>query len=65
MSAERRNRREPFVTLRTFVIVTLALIIAAVAAGLTYLSEPDLPQAVLMGGGAFAGACLFFHQIVQ
>lgn len=55
---------KPLLTTRAAVVLLLALVAGLVAGGLSYLSEPSLPSAVLVGGGAMGGSLVLFHKIV-
>ncbi|MEV0288911.1 hypothetical protein AB0H36_32735 [Kribbella sp. NPDC050820] len=53
------------IPVRSAVIMTLALLVAVGAGVLTYLQEPALPTAVLVGAGAWAGAVTFFNALID
>jgi hypothetical protein len=50
--------------LRSALILTLGALVGAGAAVLTHLAQHNAAAAGLAGGGAFAGAVLFFHTII-
>lgn len=49
---------------RSALILTVAVIAAAVAAVLTHRSDPGIATAVLAGGVAFAGTAVFLNTII-
>jgi hypothetical protein len=65
MAHDHNRDREPLVSLRTLVILSLATLIAISAGALTLASGSPLPQAALAAGAAFAGTSLFLHQVTQ
>ncbi|WP_213451399.1 hypothetical protein [Rhizomonospora bruguierae] len=52
-------------TVRTAVILLLAFIIGLLAGGMSYLVDPSVPAAVLVGGGAAGSALLLFHSVIE
>jgi hypothetical protein len=54
----------PLLSLRSAFVLMLALVVAILAGVLSYLSAHDLPAAVLVAGGASAGAMLLFHTLL-
>jgi hypothetical protein len=54
----------PLLSVRSAFILMLALFVAITAGVLSYLSAHDLPAAVLVAGGASAGATLLFHTLL-
>lgn len=54
----------PLLSVRTAVVLLLAVVAGVLAGVLGYLSERNLPSAVLVGGGAAAGALLLFHTLL-
>ena len=57
--------RPPLLSLRSFVILVVALLIGAVAGALTWLSAHSIPGAILVGGGSFGGALKVIHELVE
>lgn len=55
----------PLLSLRTTVILLLAIIVGILAGGLAYLDQKSLSAAVLVGGGAAGAALLLFNNIVD
>ncbi len=55
----------PLMTVRTAVILLLAFIIGLLAGGMSYLVDPSVPAAVLVGGGAAGSALLLFHSVIE
>lgn len=55
---------KPILTLRATVLLLCALLIAAAAGALTYLSARQVPTAVIVGGSAFAAALMWLNKIV-
>jgi hypothetical protein len=55
----------PLFTVRTALILFLALTTGAGAALLSYLADKSAPTSGLVGGGAFAGAVIFFNAIID
>ncbi len=51
----------PLVSLRTFVLIVVALVVAISAGALTYWHKPW----VLVGAGAFAAALKFLHDFIE
>ena len=60
-----KKTEEKLLTLRTAVLLLIALAIGAAAGALTYLSDYDLPAAVLVGGATFAGTLGFLDKIIE
>lgn len=54
----------PLLSLRSAFVLMLALVSAIIAGVLSYLSAHDLPAAVLVAGGAGAGAMLLIHTLL-
>jgi hypothetical protein len=54
----------PLLTIRTAVILLLALVCASVAAALTYLAHNPIPTAALAGFAAASGAIAFLHKAI-
>jgi hypothetical protein len=62
-----RNPRQPherLLSLRSTVILLLAVLIGGVTCWLTRAAGRSVAEALLAGGAATGGAVLFFHQIV-
>jgi hypothetical protein len=57
--------RSPLLSLRSFVILVVALLIAAGGGALTWLSTHSVPGAILVGGGSFGGALKLIHELVE
>ncbi|TYB59918.1 hypothetical protein FXF51_32870 [Nonomuraea sp. PA05] len=55
---------KPLVDLRSAVVVMCAGLVGLAAGVLTFLAAFSLPQAVLVGGGAFGGAVFFFDRVI-
>jgi len=54
----------PLLSVRSAFVLMLALVVAIVAGVLSYLSGHDLPAAILVAGGAGAGAVLLVHTLL-
>ncbi|GFJ82122.1 hypothetical protein Phou_063020 [Phytohabitans houttuyneae] len=54
----------PLLSVRTAIVLLLALVVGLLSGGLSYLAEPSAPLAALYGGGAACGALLLFHKVV-
>ena len=54
----------PLLTVRTAVVLLLALVVGLLAGALSYLSNRSVPVAALVGGGASGGALVLFHTII-
>lgn len=54
----------PLLTVRTALVLFLALVVGLFATGLAYLDHHSLPAAALVGGGAASGALLLFHTVI-
>lgn len=52
-------------SIRTALIVLSALVIAVIAGALSYLAQRSVPAAVLYAGGAFFGALLLGHKLID
>ena len=59
-----KNDPDPLLSLRAACILIAAVLIAAIATALAYLSGQAVPAAALVGGGAFGGSVLLMHQLV-
>jgi hypothetical protein len=55
---------DPLLTVRTAVILLLALIIGSAAGALGYMAHRSVPGAVLIGGSAAGGAILLFNTAI-
>ena len=55
---------DPPLSLRTAMVLLLAVFVGIVAGVLSYLSDRNLASAVLVGGGAAAAALLLFHTVL-
>jgi hypothetical protein len=55
---------EPLLSLRTTIVLLLAVLIGVGAGVLAALAGQVLPAAVLVGGGAAGGALLLFHTLI-
>lgn len=51
-------------TLRSAVVLLFAVIIGAIAGGLTFLTTKSAPAAVLVGGGAFGSSALWLDKLI-
>lgn len=56
--------KQPLLPLRSAVVLLFAMLIAAAAGGLTYLSASNVAAAVIAGGTAFAGAVIWLDKII-
>ena len=56
--------KKGLLTLRAALVLFCALFIGALAGGLTYFGTREPAKAVLAGGGAFAGAVIWFDKII-
>ncbi|MBG0565500.1 hypothetical protein [Actinoplanes aureus] len=54
----------PLLTVRTTVILLVALVVGVLAGVLSYLADRSLPGAVLWGGGAAGAAVALFHSLI-
>ncbi|OHV27825.1 MULTISPECIES: hypothetical protein [Pseudofrankia] len=54
----------PLLTVRAALVMLLALVVGVLAGGLSYLADPSLPSAILVGGGAAGGGLLLFHAVI-
>lgn len=54
----------PLLSVRSAFVLMFALVVAIAAGVLSYLSAHDLPAAILVAGGAGAGATLLFHTLL-
>lgn len=52
-------------SIRTALIVLAALVIAVIAGTLSYMAAQSGPAAVLYAGGAFFGALLVGHKLID
>jgi hypothetical protein len=62
-----RNRRHPhdrLLSLRSTVILLLAVLIGVITCWLTRLAGRSMAEAVMAGGAAMGGAVLFFNQVI-
>lgn len=60
-----RPDKQPLLPLRSAVVLLFAMLIAAAAGGLTYLSSThNVAAAVIAGGTAFAGAVIWLDKII-
>jgi hypothetical protein len=55
---------DTLLTIRAAVVLLLALLIGVLAGWLAYLKSQSVPGAMLVGGGAAAGAVIFFNQLI-
>ncbi|MBM0255534.1 hypothetical protein [Micromonospora sp. 4G55] len=55
----------PLMTVRTAVILLLALVTGLLAGGMSYLVDHSAPSAVLVGSGAAGSALLLFHSVIE
>lgn len=60
----RMQNQNKLLSLRTVVVLLVALVVAAIAGILTYL-RGDWPSAVIFAGATFAGAVLFMNEIIE
>ena len=54
----------PLLSVRTAVVLLLALVVGLCACGLAYLANHSLPADALVGGGAAGGALMLFHTVI-
>ncbi len=54
----------PLLPVRAALVLLLAIVVGAVAGGLAYLAQHDVPTAVLVAGGAGGGALVVFHNLL-
>lgn len=52
-------------SVRSALVLALAVLAAILTGGLTYWQQPSWPGAFLAAGVAFAGAVLFFNQLIK
>ncbi|MGX9924047.1 hypothetical protein ACWIG4_29830 [Streptomyces sp. NPDC002248] len=64
MSRNRVPENKPLLTLRAALILLFALLTGVTAGVLTALSQHDLAQAVLVGGGALGGSLLLYDKVI-
>ena len=63
---QRKNRQSPgLVSVRTAVVLTLALAVGAVTAVLEYLAGEGLALIALQALGAVGAAVIFFHAVID
>ncbi|MEU4421075.1 hypothetical protein AB0F81_10635 [Actinoplanes sp. NPDC024001] len=55
---------DPLLTVRTAVVLLLALVVGVLAGALSYLTDGSVPAAVLWGGGAAGAALMLFHTLI-
>jgi hypothetical protein len=55
---------DPLLTVRTTVVLMIALVVGLVAGGLAFLAHCNVATAVLVGGGAAGGGLALFHALV-
>lgn len=60
-----KKNDEKMVSLRAAVLLLIAVVIGGLAGALSYLSEPNLPTAILYAGGAFVGTVIFLDKVVE
>ena len=56
--------KPPLLTLRSAVVLLFALLVAGAAGGLAYVSTRNTAGALIVSGTAFAGAVVWFDNIV-
>jgi hypothetical protein len=54
----------PLLSVRSAFVLMLALVVGITTGMLSYLSAHDLPAAILVAGGASAGATVLFHTLL-
>jgi len=54
----------PLLTVRAALVLLMASVVGLVAGGLAYLTDHDVPAAVLVGAAAAGGALLLFHTLL-
>jgi hypothetical protein len=66
-SAGRRSSpsRSPLLSLRSLVLLVVALLIGAVGGALTWLSTHSAPGAIFAGGATFGAALKLLHELVE
>ena len=63
---QRKNRHAPgLVSVRTTVVLALALAVGSATAMLTHLAHESPARIVLASLGAMAAAVLFFHSVID
>lgn len=55
---------DPFLSVRTALILVIALLVGIVAGALGFLGYGTVAGAVLIGGGAAGGAMMMFHAVL-
>jgi len=55
------NPRGPFVSLRTFIVIVVALVVAVVAGACVYWHKPW----IIVGAAAFAAALKFLNDLIE
>lgn len=61
---DRSRRPEPLLTVRSAVVLLVAIVVGVLAGGLSYLADHSVPAAVLWGGGAAGSTIPLFHTII-
>ncbi|MCX8559240.1 hypothetical protein OS121_29780 [Mycolicibacterium mucogenicum] len=64
MSTPKKTDSGGLLPLRAAVVLLFAVIIGAIAGGLTYLTAKQAPAAVLFGLGAFGGAVFWLDKLI-
>jgi hypothetical protein len=59
-----RGVSPPLLPLRSSVVLLVAILVGAVAAGVTYLVARELAQTIAVGSTAFASATVWLNKIV-
>ena len=54
----------PLLSVRSAVVLALALLVGLCACWLAYLTNHSPPADALVGGGAFGGAVMLFHTVI-
>ncbi len=54
----------PLLTVRTSVVLLLALVTGLVAGVVGFFAYRDVPTGILVGGGAASGALVLFHGLL-
>lgn len=57
--------KPPLLSLRSLVLLAMAIAIGLAAGALTYVSELSTPASILLGAGAFATTLKLLHDLVE
>ena len=64
MAHEPAHNDESLLPLRAAVVLLFAIIIGAIAGGLTFLAAKSAPPAIIAGGSAFGAAVIWLDKLI-